>query len=62
MKDKLRQFRALGLEAKLTELYKELLELREQKQELPPEITGKMYCLKDAAEMVICRASGLQKK
>ncbi|MDX9697214.1 MAG: hypothetical protein RBT49_15590 [Bacteroidales bacterium] len=52
MKDKLRQFRALGLEAKLTELYKELLELREQKQELPSEITSKMYCLKDAAVMV----------
>jgi len=52
MKDKLGQFRKLGLEAKLTELYKEVLEIKATKQELPKEITGRLYTLRESADFV----------
>ena len=62
MKDKLRQFRQLGLEAKLTELYKEVLELKATKQELPKEITARLYTLREASEIVNMSREWLSKE
>lgn len=50
--NKLRQFRKLALEAKLTELYKEVLILQDKKQELPATFTNRLYTLREAAEHV----------
>lgn len=62
MQNKIREFRKMGIEAKLTTLYKEIIELKEAKQELPPEITNRLYTLREASELIKMSREWLSKE